>query len=423
MKLILSLTLIWTLSSTAEALQCLHAKDEISTSTYLETCGFDDARCITIHLQGFSVNEPDGVYQWTRSSCAPSPLCALYGETWSYRTGSDMVTVHCCNTDGCNKVFHHSKMQDANENGLQCFGCSDPLHNVCNMTIKCLGVQDRCINGTVIDGRAEGSTHPFTGCASASLCEAHQLQAAHVHDVNFASTLQCCRTSFCNSAWTAKLSVGPLLFGLIVHFSQQAQLKTCGRMWYVLVVYGFDDARCMTAHIQGFSVNEPEEVKQNTQSSCAVSSVCALHGQTLSYRTGFALLAVSFHCCNTDGCNEVFHHSKMQDANTNENGLQCFGCSDPLHNVCNMTIKCLGVQDRCINGTVVDGRAEGSTHLFTGCASASLCEAHQLQAAYVHDVNFASTLQCCGTSFCNSAWTAKLSVGPLLFGLIVHFVL
>ncbi|XP_067452258.1 urokinase plasminogen activator surface receptor-like isoform X1 [Thunnus thynnus] len=205
MKLILSLTLIWTLSSTAEALECWHSEGTDIGRNELLPC-YSTELCATVALQE---NDNGTFTQDTIRSCLPSSIFSEGKHTFSSSVGlaSMAASVHLCNTDGCNsQVIPHPGVQK--ENNLQCFTCDDPSSAVCDKTLQCVGGQDRCMNVTV--GDDSGNTTRLFGCVSANLCR----KPSQLLDLPFLHEPKCCESSFCNSAWSVKLNVIPLLFGL-----------------------------------------------------------------------------------------------------------------------------------------------------------------------------------------------------------------
>ncbi|XP_050933072.1 phospholipase A2 inhibitor and Ly6/PLAUR domain-containing protein [Lates calcarifer] len=143
MKLILSLTLSWMLSTPAEALRCYTGQ----YSTKLQTCNSADEWCATVTIQETTQSYPQR--QGTIRSCEPSSVCALQGQIQSHSNfyGAFTAYVRCCRTDGCNnQTLPHPKI-DRKKNGLQCVSCTDAKGNlgVCNNAVQCVGVEDRCI--------------------------------------------------------------------------------------------------------------------------------------------------------------------------------------------------------------------------------------------------------------------------------------
>ncbi|XP_059197930.1 phospholipase A2 inhibitor gamma subunit B-like isoform X1 [Centropristis striata] len=196
MKLILSLTLIGMLCSTAAALQC---RDDATGG--LKTCA-DGELCATIAVQ---VSVP-GNFQ-TRF-CAPSSLCNPNNQTYSFNFGSSNGTasVYCCSTNSCNSQDVPYPVPPVNKE-LKCYVC-----NNCNETVQCQGFEDRCLSGTAANGN---TIHKVSGCVSRNLCKVSALPFPP-SNLNFTQTPKCCDTSLCNSAGMFTLSAVPLLIGLIL---------------------------------------------------------------------------------------------------------------------------------------------------------------------------------------------------------------
>ncbi|XP_034003100.1 urokinase plasminogen activator surface receptor-like isoform X2 [Trematomus bernacchii] len=193
MKLILSLTVIWMLSSSAGALMC---KNDTATSVTCES----NEQCATAAIQG-----PSG----QKKSCVSSSVCEPNNQTFSFTFGHAQLTafVHCCKTDNCNSV-NVSAPEDQSENKLMCYMCDGGQSTVCNETVKCKGNQDRCVKGTG-DGK-------FSGCASKNTCGAASQLGFLTGALKFDDGPHCCDTKLCNSAWTVKLSVVPFWVGLLL---------------------------------------------------------------------------------------------------------------------------------------------------------------------------------------------------------------
>ncbi|XP_067452246.1 phospholipase A2 inhibitor and Ly6/PLAUR domain-containing protein-like [Thunnus thynnus] len=214
MKLILSLTLIWTLSSTAEALECWTGQGTDIKQQTLHSCNSTQL-CATIATQE---NDNGTFTQNTIRSCVSSSIFSEGKHTYSYSFGlaTTIDSVHVCSTDGCNsEIIPYPDVPK--KNNLQCFTCDDKSPAVCNKTLRetfCVGVQDRCISRTVTE--KDGKTAHTFGCASANFCELASLMKLQPDSPSkFLSEPKCCGSSFCNSAWSVKLNVIPLLFGLI----------------------------------------------------------------------------------------------------------------------------------------------------------------------------------------------------------------
>ncbi|XP_037624771.1 urokinase plasminogen activator surface receptor-like [Sebastes umbrosus] len=199
MKLILSLALIWMLSSTAGALQCQNTQN-----SSLVDC---NKYCAAAAIQSSSGEQQSKL-------CLSSSVCKPNNQTFSYNIGFSNLTafVHCCNTNDCNRQnVSYPVVQETNK--LQCLTCDDDQSTVCNKIEWCVGVQDRCISGSVM---VSNNIKKAFGCASKNLCgDTPELRYLDVY-LNFTNGPKCCGTNRCNSAWTVKLSVVPFLLGLIL---------------------------------------------------------------------------------------------------------------------------------------------------------------------------------------------------------------
>ncbi|XP_051231745.1 spore coat protein SP65-like [Dicentrarchus labrax] len=199
MKLILSLTLIWALSSTAGALVCQTCTNQQCSSTIPLTCS-SETMCITASIQATSAGTPG---QQIYKACASSSLCPAAGsQTYSANLGaaSALASATCCNTDNCNSATLPFPTTPA-DNSLQCNSC-DPMTSQCTNLLQCKGSEDRCFQASLTAG---STTSPAFGCASANLCAA----AASLGNLpflqnvgNISSGPSCCGTSLCNTVTT-----------------------------------------------------------------------------------------------------------------------------------------------------------------------------------------------------------------------------
>ncbi|XP_044055266.1 urokinase plasminogen activator surface receptor-like isoform X2 [Siniperca chuatsi] len=200
MKLILSLTLIWALSSTAGALQCQTCLNVQCSSTVSVTCP-SEASCVT--AAATQVTSSGTTVQQIIKACAPSSLCpATDSQTFSFNFGvlSAVTSLKCCNTDNCNSGTLAFPAAQTN-NSLQCFTC-DPITSQCTTPLQCKGVEDRCFQANVT---SVSGSFPIFGCVSAKLCAAATSQGSlpFISSVaNFTSGPSCCGTSLCNTVTT-----------------------------------------------------------------------------------------------------------------------------------------------------------------------------------------------------------------------------
>ncbi|XP_060934081.1 phospholipase A2 inhibitor and Ly6/PLAUR domain-containing protein-like [Limanda limanda] len=199
MKLLLSLTLIWALSSTGEALVCESCTNATCSTTAAVTC-LTGTMCITASIQAVSLGTPG---QQIYKACAPPTLCPSTGsQTFSVNLGvsSSLASATCCNTDSCNSNTLPFPVVPAGNN-LQCHVCN-PGTSDCSSSVQCRGTEDRCFQASVTN---TGGTSPAFGCASANMCAA----AASLGSLPFMQDVgsinsgpACCGTTLCNTLTT-----------------------------------------------------------------------------------------------------------------------------------------------------------------------------------------------------------------------------
>ncbi|XP_035504729.1 phospholipase A2 inhibitor and Ly6/PLAUR domain-containing protein [Scophthalmus maximus] len=220
MKLLLSLTLIWALSSTGEALVCQTCTTSACTATVPKTCS-SETMCITAAIQATSAGTP---IQQIIKACASSSLCPATGsQTFSVNLGvsaSGLASAACCNTDNCNSAILAVPAVPA-DNSLQCFSCN-PLTSQCNNSVQCKGTENQCFQATVTSG---STTTSVLGCVSSNICAAaiSQGQLPFEQSVGNITGSACCGTNLCNTLSSAasdtcriRLTMIHLLIGLLV---------------------------------------------------------------------------------------------------------------------------------------------------------------------------------------------------------------
>ncbi|KAM3619974.1 uncharacterized protein V6R79_016586 [Siganus canaliculatus] len=198
MKLILTLSLICTLTSAVGALRCFD--DNYNT----QTCDADEV-CATISSRSSLENQVEQFH--VMRTCLPSTLCLKQNEVLSIRYLFDQnMFLQCCDTDFCNnQAGRHYSLQPGKENGLECFSCAGPLGTPCNTTVKCVGIQNRCVAATM--HHDDNTISDLRGCASANVCETvsnFKGKSKNSIGVSKVSVEKCCGSSFCNSDWTVK---------------------------------------------------------------------------------------------------------------------------------------------------------------------------------------------------------------------------
>ncbi|XP_062252217.1 integumentary mucin C.1-like [Platichthys flesus] len=429
MKLLLSLNLIWALTSTGVALVCETCTDADVTcsNTSAVTCP-TGTMCITASSQAVSSGTPG---QQIYKACAPPSLCPATGsQTFSVNLGvsSSLANATCCNTDNCNSNTLPFPVVPA-VNGLQCHICH-PTTFDCSSSVQCRGTEDRCFEAVVT---TENGTSPAFGCSSSNLCAAAASLGSlpFVQDVgNITSGPACCGTSLCNTVTTAINSTStpttttispttttttPTTTTTTPTTTTTALTMTNSGPGVALVCETCTDAdvtcsntsavtcptgsMCITASSQAVSSGTPG---QQIYKACAPPSLCPATGsQTFSVNLGVSSSLVSATCCNTDNCNSNILPFPVVPA---VNSLRCHVCH-PTTFDCSSSVQCRGTEDRCFEAVVT---TENSTSPAFGCSSSNLCAAAASLGSlpFVQDVgNITSGPACCGTSLCNTVTT------------------
>nr|XP_043873610.1 cell wall protein DAN4-like [Solea senegalensis] len=221
MKLLLSLTFIWALSSTAGALVCQTCTDDACTSTVPLSCD-KETMCITAAIQAVSSGIPG---QQIFKACASSSLCPVIGsQTFSVNLNisSAIASATCCNTDSCNSATL-SFPTTPSVNNLECYSC-DPFTLQCTNSIKCTGTEDRCFQASCesssyifyslfnLQLTNGATTSPAFGCANVIMCAAAEKlgMLPFMKNVgNITSGPTCCKTDLCNSAAPTTTTIAP----------------------------------------------------------------------------------------------------------------------------------------------------------------------------------------------------------------------
>ncbi|XP_032432768.1 urokinase plasminogen activator surface receptor-like [Xiphophorus hellerii] len=187
MKLIGSLTLIWTLCRTAEALSCYNCTDPSCASPGKQTCSSSEEMCITASSRASGEHL---IYK----GCESASVCLSSGNTtFSLSTGETTIvaSVLCCNTSDCNDLTLPVPAPPV-PNSLQCFSCS---LNDCREAM-CSGEESQCFTSIL---SMDDQEYPFLGCMTRNLCDADLGRLFQEDNVLFnISGLSCCGTSLCN---------------------------------------------------------------------------------------------------------------------------------------------------------------------------------------------------------------------------------
>uniref|UniRef100_UPI003AADFBD9 phospholipase A2 inhibitor and Ly6/PLAUR domain-containing protein-like n=1 Tax=Centroberyx gerrardi TaxID=166262 RepID=UPI003AADFBD9 len=193
-----------------------------------------------------------------------------------------------------------------------------------------------------------------------------------------------------------KLILTLALIWTLFNTAEALQCHTCisddpqCRDTLLIPCFSDSDQRCATA---AFKTTLLGNSTQRIDKSCVPSSLC---GDGTTYSGNFGILgslAVSFKCCDTDGCNS---ETLPFPADQASNNLQCFSCDTPQ---CNSKIQCVGEENRCFSGRVTNRATIVPTF---GCVSANLCEVAPQLVAILANFHFISGPNCCQGNFCNS---------------------
>ncbi|XP_028300773.1 cell wall protein IFF6-like [Gouania willdenowi] len=193
MKLIISLTLLWTISSSVGALQCQSCSDRQCMNMTTVTCS-SETMCVSATTKARTVGNTRNEFL---KACAPSSLCPSTGNrTFQSNSGlSNTVTLaECCNTDNCNTRTLPAPSRNETKSGLSCHFCANP--SVCDVELQCEGSEDRCFRANGVNG---GRTPTVGGCVSTNLVETNSsLQRfSQLLNVGNFSSISSCSGNLC----------------------------------------------------------------------------------------------------------------------------------------------------------------------------------------------------------------------------------
>ncbi|XP_048122138.1 urokinase plasminogen activator surface receptor-like [Alosa alosa] len=136
--------------------------------------------------------------------------------------------------------------------------------------------------------------------------------------------------------------------------------------------------------------------------------------QTFSFGLGLTRVTTAASCCNTAGCNSNQPPAPM---NTTKTDLSCFTCNSTTDQVCLSNVTCVGIEDRCFNGSVTfpNGFPLTNSNLIRGCASRNVCPALQGLGSF-------GNFSCCEECLCNEASDLKLNLSFLILSLVGIFM-
>ncbi|KAF4079350.1 hypothetical protein AMELA_G00192200 [Ameiurus melas] len=192
MKLLLAFYFFSALFSSVTMLECLNCNVESGScsTTRLQKCPPSNLCAALIYnysIPGLNVNKIGEIH-----GCLPQAACnqanpSVLETTYSANVGvaNGFLSISCCESESCNCIIIPEL--DNKPNGLQCLSCKRLTDTECISSISCVGSQDHCMTGTVLDL----ANLTIKGCASKSFCDA-DFQNSTLGDVH------CCSGNLCN---------------------------------------------------------------------------------------------------------------------------------------------------------------------------------------------------------------------------------
>ncbi|XP_053498901.1 urokinase plasminogen activator surface receptor-like isoform X1 [Ictalurus furcatus] len=211
-------------------------------------------------------------------------------------------------------------------------------------------------------------------------------------------------------------------------------------LWFSISLFLFFCNRIYSHHIPALTLrcyhcSQDCETNSNTMNcshACSVNYVvsydngmkseygfksCADNGECINYSVnlGYAKLAISQECCNSDLCNS----GPFPAVDLRPNGKKCYFC---VGDNCLGNLQCEGLEDHCL--TYID-TLTGHELNIKGCASKILCDfaTSGLALTRMNITNRQVTWKCCKGNLCNSAASATLSFFLVLLFLLSSFLL
>ncbi|XP_033878620.3 urokinase plasminogen activator surface receptor-like [Acipenser ruthenus] len=200
-QVLLALCTVCALLSAASALNCNSCVPTVSgtcTDTTM-TCPASQPQCA---VAAVSVNVAGTKKTINMKSCSEPEAC---NGPISLNFGIQRTTINakCCTTDLCN-TGSVPAYADSTPSGLECYGC---IGQDCRDTMKCLGVEDRCLKVVV---EAQGSKIVTKGCASKNVCVSQSMQIP-----GLSGSIYCCEGKLCNGARRVGQNIPLLLLPLL----------------------------------------------------------------------------------------------------------------------------------------------------------------------------------------------------------------
>ncbi|XP_012672598.1 uncharacterized protein LOC105891007 [Clupea harengus] len=193
----LKAVLIWTcaLISQVRSLMCNNCFSDAGGTCHDVQGPCPDA-CASVRIATYVGEWRKGVMNM--KTCSTADICVM----GSLNFGTKRVKVEstCCTTDLCNDQPPPEYLKDIS-NGKRCFTCKG---GDCNLTVECLGNEDRCVTSTSTEAD-QRPPRTQKGCVSASICQ--QRDSSHFL-ASMADSLDCCEGDLCNGVQGTNQNAG-----------------------------------------------------------------------------------------------------------------------------------------------------------------------------------------------------------------------
>ncbi|XP_053307872.1 urokinase plasminogen activator surface receptor-like [Spea bombifrons] len=264
-----------------------------------QRCFFNQTFCMS---QGITVIENGNVVEKTYKGCSQGLLC---NETMYMNQGNrkTYISSQCCTSDYCNTGTYYARVPVAALDCLTCVGdnSSCALQNL--TSIKCTGVQDRCMTITTVYVKETSSNSVIKGCGTGNLCD-RKLEYNTGNGLLYTG-VSCCGKNNCNNR-TQTVSVDPKPNGLECYACNETGKGEC-RTNITTVKCTGDMMMCMD--VTGFP-------RANTlMRGCCSKDVCLGLSASLAIQASQKLFCCSGNLCNNGDIASYFRSSSTTALN------------------------------------------------------------------------------------------------------------
>ncbi|XP_056398915.1 phospholipase A2 inhibitor gamma subunit B-like [Hyla sarda] len=267
-----------------------------------QLCTLDQTSCMS---QAFTVVEGGNITEWTYKGCSQGLVCnqSVYTDL-SYK--QTYVSSQCCISDFCNTGTYYAQVPVS---GLSCSICqgnsaSCAASNLASL--RCAGVQDRCMTIKTLYVNVSISDVVFKGCGKSNLCE-RQLEY-NAGGARVYTQVSCCGSNNCNQG-VQSVTVNNSLNGVQCYACNETGKGECTTPTNTIVSCTGNMNRCLD--VVGFP-------RGNTLlRGCCSKDVCWGLSASLSIQASQKL-----YCCQGNLCNNGKITSYFSSGSTTaHNGL------------------------------------------------------------------------------------------------------